>query len=189
MSLAKVLIGTSGYSFADWVGPFYPEKIPKGKMLDYYKDHFQTVEINSTYYRIPHPAVFYNMQKKVAPEFEFIIKTHRSFTHDRKTFKDNIAKIDDVRKKMIVELKQLEPEITFEATTGAYYFFVNVMAIEKDDIKLAWDLLETEKVLTIPGSAFGNRGKGYLRLSYGGTDEEKMVEGVKRIKKYVKKMQ
>jgi uncharacterized protein YecE (DUF72 family) len=64
MNLAKMLIGTSGYSFADWVGVFYPENIAKGKMLDYYKDHFKTVEINSTYYRIPHAAVFYNMQKK-----------------------------------------------------------------------------------------------------------------------------
>jgi uncharacterized protein YecE (DUF72 family) len=84
MSEAKILIGTSGYSFADWVGRFYPPGIPKGKMLDYYKEHFQTVEINSTYYRIPHPAVFYNIQKKVPDGFEFVIKTHRSFTHDRK---------------------------------------------------------------------------------------------------------
>jgi len=84
MKLGKVLVGTSGYSFADWVGPFYPEGIPKGKMLDYYKDHFNTVEINSTYYRIPHVKVFHNMLQKVPPDFEFIIKTHRSFTHDRK---------------------------------------------------------------------------------------------------------
>jgi len=88
MSLAKVLIGTSGYSFADWVGPFYPEKISKGKMLDYYKDYFKTVEINSTYYRIPHPAVFVNIVKKVSSDFEFMIKTHRSFTHDRKNLKE-----------------------------------------------------------------------------------------------------
>ena len=88
MERSKVLIGTSGYSFADWVGPFYPEKIAKGKMLDYYKEHFQTVEINSTYYRIPHAAVFYNIAKKVGPEFEFIVKTHRSFTHDRKELRE-----------------------------------------------------------------------------------------------------
>jgi aspartate/methionine/tyrosine aminotransferase len=105
---------------------------------------------------------------------------------DRKNFKDNIVRIDNIRKKMIVELRQLEPELIFEATTGAYYFFVNVMAIEKDDNKLAWDLLKKEKVLTIPGSVFGKRGKGYLRLSYGGTDEEQMREGVNRIKNYIK---
>ncbi|MCG3219309.1 MAG: pyridoxal phosphate-dependent aminotransferase [Candidatus Heimdallarchaeota archaeon] len=106
---------------------------------------------------------------------------------DRKKFKENIAKIGNIRKKMILELKQLDPEMTFEATPGAYYFFVNTMAIEKDDNKLAWDLLEKAKVLSIPGSVFGKRGEGYLRLSYGGTDEEKMKEGVNRIKKYIEK--
>jgi len=81
---AKIVIGTSGYSFDDWQTVFYPPDLPKGKRLDYYKEHFNAVEINSTYYRIPHPAVFYNMAKKVGEGFEFIIKTHRSFTHDRK---------------------------------------------------------------------------------------------------------
>jgi uncharacterized protein YecE (DUF72 family) len=80
----EIVIGTSGYSFDDWVGDFYPLDLPKGKRLDYYKYFFNAVEINSTYYRIPHPAVFYNIAKKVKNDFEFIIKTHRSFTHDRK---------------------------------------------------------------------------------------------------------
>ncbi len=80
----SIVFGTSGYSFDDWEGEFYPPGLPKGKRLDFYKDHFEAVEVNSTYYRIPHPAVFYNMAKKVGDGFEFIIKTHRSFTHDRK---------------------------------------------------------------------------------------------------------
>ena len=80
---SKLLIGTSGYSFDDWEGVFYPPGLPKGKRLDYYKEHFKVSEINSTYYRIPHPAVFFNIVKKVGNDFEFIIKTHRSFTHDR----------------------------------------------------------------------------------------------------------
>ncbi len=84
MGKSKILIGTSGYSFDDWEGVFYPVGLPKGKRLDFYKDHFPVTEINSTYYRIPHPAVFYNMGKKVGDDFEFMVKTHRSFTHDRK---------------------------------------------------------------------------------------------------------
>jgi uncharacterized protein YecE (DUF72 family) len=80
----KILVGTSGYSFDDWEGVFYPPGLPKGKRLDFYKEHFKIAEINSTYYRIPHPAVFFNMAKKVGDDFEFIIKAHRSFTHDRK---------------------------------------------------------------------------------------------------------
>jgi uncharacterized protein YecE (DUF72 family) len=82
--MTQILIGTSGYSFPDWVGPFYPAGIEKGKMLDFYIQHFKTVEINSTYYRIPHPAVMRNIERKTPPEFEFIVKTHASFTHERK---------------------------------------------------------------------------------------------------------
>jgi len=81
---AEIRVGTSGYSFADWVGSFYPQDIQKGKMLDYYVKHFNTVEINSTYYRIPHAAVFYQLEKKTPPGFEFVVKAHRSFTHDRR---------------------------------------------------------------------------------------------------------
>lgn len=78
-----IKIGTSGYSFEDWRGNFYPEKIEKGKMLDYYLKVFPTVEINSTYYRIPHPAVMANIDRKTPAGFEFIVKTPDKFTHKR----------------------------------------------------------------------------------------------------------
>jgi len=81
-----IRLGTSGYSFKDWVGPFYPETIKQGKMLDYYVKFFNTVEINSTYYRLPHPAVFHRIEEKAPPGFEFVVKTHRSFTHDRQDY-------------------------------------------------------------------------------------------------------
>jgi len=80
----EIRIGTSGYSFEDWRGVFYPGQIDKGKMLDYYQNYFDTVEINSTYYRIPHPAVLYNMAKKTKPEFEFIVKANQNLTHQRR---------------------------------------------------------------------------------------------------------
>ena len=78
-----IKIGTSGYSFLDWKGVFYPENIDKGKMLDFYAKHFDAVEINSTYYRIPHPSVFYKIVEKVPENFEFVIKTHKDITHTR----------------------------------------------------------------------------------------------------------
>ncbi len=80
----EIRIGTSGYSFEDWRGIFYPARIAKGKMLDHYQAYFNTVEINSTYYRIPHPAITYNMAKKTKPEFEFIVKANQNLTHQRK---------------------------------------------------------------------------------------------------------
>ncbi|MBN2587034.1 MAG: DUF72 domain-containing protein [Candidatus Fermentibacteraceae bacterium] len=76
-------IGTSGYSFADWVGPFYPKGTEKGKMLDYYCGFFSTVEINSTYYRIMHPRVSWNIVNKTPEDFDFMVKLHASMTHSR----------------------------------------------------------------------------------------------------------
>lgn len=80
---ADIRVGTSGYSFDDWKGKFYPDNIDKGKMLDYYVRFFPTVEINSTYYRIPHPAVTANMVKKAPDNFDFMVKVPQSFTHRR----------------------------------------------------------------------------------------------------------
>lgn len=79
----ELRIGTSGYSFADWEGNFYPVGTPKGKMLNYYATQFDTVEVNSTYYRIMHPAVSRNMVEKTPAGFEFFIKLHSSMTHSR----------------------------------------------------------------------------------------------------------
>jgi len=80
----EIKIGTSGYSFDDWVGNFYPSDIKKGKMLDFYIQHFPVVEINSTYYRIPHRAVMANIEKKTPEGFEFIVKVPQDITHGRK---------------------------------------------------------------------------------------------------------
>ncbi len=84
-------IGTSGYSFEDWRGQFYPQDVEKGKMLDYYVRYFPTVEINSTYYRIPHPAVMANIAKKAPEGFDFMIKVPQSFTHKRADIEKDVA--------------------------------------------------------------------------------------------------
>ncbi len=88
---ADIRIGTSGYSFDDWKGNFYPPDIEKGKMLDYYVRFFRTVEINSTYYRIPHPAVMANIVKKAPDGFDFMVKVPQSFTHKRADLESDVA--------------------------------------------------------------------------------------------------
>jgi uncharacterized protein YecE (DUF72 family) len=76
-----ILLGTSGYSFDDWVGPFYPSGLRKGSFLDYYARRFPTVEVNSTYYRIPHPSVLYQMERKTPEGFVFMVKLNGEMTH------------------------------------------------------------------------------------------------------------
>ena len=77
----KIVVGTSGYSFDDWVGTFYPKGTRKGDMLGYYARHFGCVEVNSTYYRIPHPIVLRRMEEKTPECFEFVIKANQEMTH------------------------------------------------------------------------------------------------------------
>lgn len=78
---SPILIGTSGYSFDDWEGVFYPPGTPKGKRLDYYVTQFPCVEVNSTYYRIPHPAVMAKLAAKAPEGFEFTLKANEAMTH------------------------------------------------------------------------------------------------------------
>ena len=78
----RIRVGTSGYSFADWVGPFYSAGTKRGAMLDEYVHHFDVVEINSTYYRVPSASMFERMNEKTPEGFEFIVKLFRGMTHE-----------------------------------------------------------------------------------------------------------
>ncbi|MBN1687347.1 MAG: DUF72 domain-containing protein [Spirochaetales bacterium] len=79
---AKIYIGTSGYSYDDWVGPFYPPGTGKSTFLDFYASRFSMVELNFTYYRQPEPRTLSGMIAATGENFLFSIKAHRSLTHD-----------------------------------------------------------------------------------------------------------
>jgi uncharacterized protein YecE (DUF72 family) len=80
---ANVYVGTSGYSFKDWVGPFYPRRLKPSDYLRFYAERFDAVEVNSTYYAIPHPRVIDQMERKTPPGFRFTVKLNRQITHER----------------------------------------------------------------------------------------------------------
>lgn len=88
-------IGTSGYSYEDWRGVFYPADLPSNQMLEYYAQFFDTVEINSTYYSIPHRSVFYHLGRKTPEGFEFIVKVHKETTHNRQENERAMGEIID----------------------------------------------------------------------------------------------
>jgi uncharacterized protein YecE (DUF72 family) len=79
----KIKIGTSGFSFKDWRGPFYPDGLKHDRMLEYYSNFFDVVEINATYYRIPPASAFADMARRTDPDFKFAVKLHQSMTHER----------------------------------------------------------------------------------------------------------
>jgi len=80
----KFFVGTSGYSYPEWKGNFYPEKIKAGEMLRYYAERFGTVEINATFYRMPTPATIESWVSQVPADFRFVLKASRRITHDRR---------------------------------------------------------------------------------------------------------
>ena len=79
--MVKVRAGTSGYSYKEWKGPFYPEKTKNADMLSYYATQLPTVEINNTFYRMPKEAVIEKWAADVPDDFIFIIKASRRITH------------------------------------------------------------------------------------------------------------
>jgi uncharacterized protein YecE (DUF72 family) len=77
----NLYVGTSGYSYKEWKGSFYPEDLPEKEMLHYYGERFQTVEINNTFYRMPKPAVLEGWAQAVPAGFKFVLKASRRITH------------------------------------------------------------------------------------------------------------
>ncbi len=77
-----IYLGTSGFKYDDWKGTFYPKGVKEKEWLPYYARHFNALEIDSTYYRLMHPAVFYHMAQKVPETFHFAVKTYRTLTHE-----------------------------------------------------------------------------------------------------------
>ncbi len=74
-------VGTSGYSYKEWKGSFYPQDLPGGKMLRFYATRLPAVEINSTFYRLPRASVLEAWAEQVPDHFRFAIKASRRITH------------------------------------------------------------------------------------------------------------
>ncbi|MDH3201677.1 MAG: DUF72 domain-containing protein [Myxococcales bacterium] len=77
----RIRAGTSGFSYKEWKGPFYPEKLPANEMLGYYAERLSTVEINNTFYRMPKPSMLEGWVAKVPEDFVFVLKASRKITH------------------------------------------------------------------------------------------------------------
>jgi uncharacterized protein YecE (DUF72 family) len=82
--MSEIRVGTSGFSFADWVGPVYPTGVARNRMLEYYECAlgFDSVELNFTYYTMPVPATLAAMVARTSPEFRFVVRSHKEMTHD-----------------------------------------------------------------------------------------------------------
>jgi len=79
----RARIGTSGFSYREWKGPFYPEKIKNDAMLAYYGERLDTVEINNTFHRMPREELLEGWARKVPEDFSFVLKAPRRISHKK----------------------------------------------------------------------------------------------------------
>ena len=76
-----IRVGTSGWHYLHWRGPFYPERLPTAEMLPYYARRFGCVEINNSFYKLPTREVFQAWRERVPPDFVFAVKGSRYISH------------------------------------------------------------------------------------------------------------
>ena len=82
--IMKIHVGTSGYSYKEWKGKFYPEKISPKEMLRFYSGRLTTVEINNTFYHMPRESVLTSWAEQVPDDFVFALKAPQVITHLKK---------------------------------------------------------------------------------------------------------
>jgi uncharacterized protein YecE (DUF72 family) len=98
--MAEYWVGTSGYNYQEWKGSFYPEDLSDKQMLSFYGQHFSSVEINYTFYRMPTNRILANWSAEVPEHFRFTLKAPRRITHDQRlrSVEDTLASFCSIAK-------------------------------------------------------------------------------------------
>jgi uncharacterized protein YecE (DUF72 family) len=108
----QFFVGTSGYSYKEWKGSFYPEKLAQKAMLSYYAQRFSTVEVNSSFYRMPSASVVKSWAREVPAEFQFVLKAPQTITHFKRLKNAEATTKDFLR--VAAVLKQRRGPVLFQ---------------------------------------------------------------------------
>ena len=197
-------VGTSGYSYKEWKGSFYPEKISAKDMLRFYAERLSTVEINATFYRMPQQSMLENWKEQVLGNFRFSLKASQRITHfkrlketqeETKYFLETAAVLG---RQLGVVLFQLPPNMKKDVprletfltqlpqTTPAAFEFRHPTWFDDDVV----DLLRSQNrplVVSdtddLPASHIDKTADwGYLRLRRVNYSEENLAEWLERIR-------
>jgi uncharacterized protein YecE (DUF72 family) len=113
----NLYVGTSGYSYKEWKGSFYPEKLAAKDMLPYYSSKLPAVELNNTFYRLPQRSMVESWKSQVPDNFRFSVKASQRITHfkrlkeaadETRYMLDTVSALDD---RLGVVLYQLPPNM------------------------------------------------------------------------------
>jgi uncharacterized protein YecE (DUF72 family) len=113
-------IGCSGFYYKEWKELFYPKGLAQSKWFSYYTQHFNTLEINNTFYRFPEFKLLDNWYQKAPPDFSFSVKVTRQITHYQK-FKDTQGLLDEFYSVVREGLKEKLACVLFQLPPGLKY--------------------------------------------------------------------
>jgi uncharacterized protein YecE (DUF72 family) len=106
MSTSQIIAGTSGYSYPEWKGSFYPEKLPQSKFLEFYSRRFSTVEINNTFYRFPRASLLEGWRDGTPDGFTFAVKANQRITH-----KGRLREVEEPTRDFVEQCRLLEDKL------------------------------------------------------------------------------
>lgn len=116
----RLHIGTSGWSYPDWKGGFYPNEVPQRKFLDHYATRFSATELNASFYRLPSEKMIDGWLERAPADFRFCVKLSRLVTHQKRLNEPDDAltvfleRFRGLRSRMGPVLAQLPPSLAFE---------------------------------------------------------------------------
>jgi uncharacterized protein YecE (DUF72 family) len=197
-------VGTSGYSYKEWKGNFYPEDLPAKEMLSYYSRRLPAVEINNTFYRLPQPSMIENWKAQVPAGFRFSIKATQRITHIKRL--NNVAdetkylletvsllegrlgvvlfqlppnmKKDTVRFKTFLELLRADTRTAFEFRHETWFDDEIFSLLREKDCALVVSDTDEKPLTEIISTASW----GYLRLRRTAYEDSDLTEWLKRVK-------
>ena len=199
----KLHVGTSGYSYKEWKGNFYPEDLPAKEMLSYYSRRLPAVEINNTFYRLPQPSMIENWNAQVPARFRFSIKATQRITHIKRL--NNVAdetkylletaallekrlgvvlfqlppnfKKDSERLKTFLDLLQPDLRTAFEFRHESWFDDETFDLLRERDCALVVSDTDEKPLTEIISTARW----GYLRLRRTAYEENDLIEWMKRV--------
>ncbi len=126
--MAELRVGTSGWQYDDWRGRFYPRELPKASWFEHYARHFDTVELNNPFYRLPSRETFGRWRAQAPRGFAYAVKMNRFITHIRRlaATRESVARFYDavagLRAMGEVVLVQLPPNLSYDAERAEGFF-------------------------------------------------------------------
>jgi len=202
--MKNLYVGTSGYSYKEWKGSFYPEKLAAKDMLPYYAERLKAVELNNTFYRLPQLSMVESWKSQVPDNFRFSVKASQRITHFKRlkeaeeATKLMLDTVTALGEQLGVVLFQLPPNMKKELARldsflrilpeniKAAFEFRHPTWFEDDVLDLLKDhnrALVASDTDDLPCNRIDKTaGWGYLRLRRVNYPEAELKEWVKRIK-------